>query len=198
MTGRSDANNIDCTDSDSLYTNVVYKIRVLDTDISILQNRCVEWYKLDINNYTLSNEEIIDFNNAQPACPCTLIEAQQDRRFSRFTRKDNSSCYIQKFNNTRGGTQECCYSTSPQMFGTLELQGRSSGGLLRFHPWHSRTKYNEYDRDFQNICCFPTIGDIHCTLYQRRRPSKSCEGYDPQPRCKCICNLHVLVISMVN
>ena len=188
LTGRSDANEIDCTDSGSLYTNVLYKIRVLDTNISELQNRCLTWYNEDIRLY-MGNEQVDNFSNFQPACPCTSLQAQQDRRFSRFIKKDNSSCYIENFPNELGGAQECCYSTSPQMFGALVLQGGSSGGLLRYHPWHSQTDYNENDRDAQNICCFPTISVPFCALYHRRRPSKSCEGYVPQPRRKCICKL---------
>ena len=186
LTGQSDANEIDCTDSDSLYTNVAYKIRVLDTDISSLQSECKEWFHSD-GDYG-GNEEVMDFSNTQLACPCTLFEAQQDRRFSLFTAKDNSSCYIQKLPNVRGGAQECCYSTSPQIFGTLVCQGRSSGGLLRFHPWYSPTEYND-DRDAQNTCCFPTISNSHCMLYHMRRPSNCCEGYVPQPRRKFIYKL---------
>ena len=186
LTGQSDANEIDCTDSDSLYTNVVYKIRVLDTDISSLQSQCSIWFYSDSGG---GNEEVMDFSNTQPACPCTLSQAQQDRRFSLFTAKDNSSCYIQRLPNVRGGAQECCYSTSPQIFGTLVCQGRSSGGLLRYHPWYSPTEYNEYDRDAQNTCCFPTINNSLCMLYHMRRPSNCCEGYVPQPRRKFIYKL---------
>ena len=201
LTGREEANQIDCPKNDShgQYTSVVYKISADPDVIQQLQAQCLSWYYSDIESYG-SSENISDFSNSQIACPCTDDQAWWDRRFWNFFEKDDSFCFVQRLPNVRGGAQECCYSRSPQMFGALVLQGRSSGGLLRYHPyWPNDTNYIEYDRTAQEICCFSGVG--YCRYYHERRPPHSCEGYVPQPRSKCYCNfccniyVYVIVIS---
>ena len=187
LSGHRNADEIDCTRSDSLYTNVLYKISVDPNTAKQLQSQCISWYYSDIESYG-SNGDIGEFSKTQLPCPCTWLQAWWDRRFQRFTNKDNSFCFIQRFPNVVGGAQECCYSTSPQMFGALVLEGQSSGGLLRFHPWWSWPvnyfKYLEYDRDAQKLCCSPVVG--HCNLHHVRRPPNNCERYVPLPRRKCL------------
>ena len=184
LTGHKEANQIDCFSNSNQYSNVVYKISV-DPDITQrLQAQCRSWYYSDIESYG-SSENISDFSKSQIACPCTSRQAWWDRRFRYFTKKDDSFCFIQKFINALGGAEECCYSTSPRMFGALILQGRRSGGLLRYHPYWSWTvtypNYVEHDRNPQEICC--AVG--YCRYYHERRPPQSCEGYVPQKRSRC-------------
>ena len=85
------------------------------------------------------------------------------------------------------------------MFGALVLEGRSSGRLLRFHPWWSWTinypNYIEYDRDPQNICCLSVVG--HCKLYHERRPPHNCEGYVLQRRSKYIQTIYSVIIFYI-
>ena len=186
LAGREEANQIDCDSNGSQYSNVVYKISADPDIIQQLQALCLSWYYSDIESYG-SSEDISDFSKSQIACPCTSFQAWWDRRFWYFTRKDDSFCFIERFPNVRDGAQECCYSTSPQMFGALVLQGRSSGGLLRFHPWWSWTvnypNYIEYDRTLQETCCLSAVG--YCRYYHERRPPHNCEGYVPQRRSEC-------------
>jgi len=187
LTARKEANQIDCPkNSSSQYVNIVYKISADPDTIEQLRSQCLSWYLSDIKSYG-SNEDILAFSRSQIACPCTLRQAWWDRRFWRFTRKDDSFCFIERFRNVYGGAQECCYSTSPQMFGALVLQGRSSGGLLRYHPWWSWTvnypRYIEHDRNPQETCCVSAVG--YCKLYHERRPPQNCEGYIPQRRSEC-------------
>ena len=185
LTSHRDVNEIDCARSDSPYTNVLYKISVDPDTTKQLQSQCVSWYYSDIESYG-SNKDIIEFSKTQLPCPCTWIQAWWDRRFRLASVKDDSFCFIESLPNTRGGAQECCYSTSPQMFGALVLQGRSSGGLLRFHPYWPWTvnylQYIEYDRDAQKLCCSPIVN--HRMLYHVRRPPQNCGEYIPQKRCK--------------
>ena len=183
LTAREDTNEIDCAKSDSLYTNVMYKISTDPDLVKLLQSRCLSWYYSDIESYG-SNESISEFSKNQLACPCTWNQVFWDRRFRFFTVKTDSLCYIQIFTNVRGGIQECCYSTSPLMFGALIIQGGSSGGLLRYHPISviSYLNYIENDREPQEFCCHPDVG--YCHLYHTRRPPHNCEGYVPQRRCK--------------
>ena len=184
LTARENADDIDCAKSDSLYTNVMYKISVDPDLVKQLQSRCQSWYHSDIELYG-SNEDILEFSKTQLACPCTSRQAWWDRRFRYFTSKDDSFCFIQRFPNVRGGTQECCYSRSRLMFGALVLQGRSSGGLLRYYPVSfNYFNYIEYDRKPQELCCLPVVG--YCHLYHTRRPPHNCEGYTPQRRGKCM------------
>ena len=184
LTARENAHNIDCAKSDSLYTNVMYKISVNPDLVKLLQSQCQSWYHSDIESYG-SNEDILEFSKTQLACPCTSRQAWWDRRFRYFTSKDDSFCFIQRFPNVRGGTQECCYSRSLLMFGALVLQGRSSGGLLRYYPFSfNYFNYIEYDREPQELCCLPVVG--YCHLYHTRRPPHNCEGYIPQRRRKCM------------
>ena len=184
LTGREEANQIDCISNSSQYTNVVYKISADPNLIQLLQAQCLSWYFSDIESYG-NSENISTFSKSQVACPCTSHQAWWDRRFQYFTSKDDSFCFIQKFANARGGTQECCYSTLSQMFGALVLQGRSSGGLLRFHPWWSGNypSYNNYDRSPQDICCFSNVG--YCRYYHERRPPQNCDIYVTQRRSEC-------------
>ena len=187
LTGHEEANQIDCVSSSTQFTNVVYKISADPDFIQELQARCLSWYYSDIESYG-SSENVSDFSKNQTACPCTSFQAWWDRRFWFFTSKDDSFCFIESFPNARGGAQECCYSTSSQMFGALVLEGRSSGGLLRFHPWWSWTEnypnYIEYDRTPQEICCLGAVG--YCRFYHERRPPHNCEGYIPQRRSEYI------------
>ena len=192
LTAHEEANQIDCPNNSSRYVNIIYKISADPDTVKKLQSQCQSWYFSDIEYYGKS-EDILTFSKSQIACPCTLLQAWWDRRYWSFTIKDNTFCFIEIFNNTYGGAQECCYSTSPQMFGSLVLQGRSSGGLLRYHPWWSWTinypKYIEYDRNPQEICCLSAVG--YCNLYHERRPVNNCEGYIPQRRSEC---LYVLLV----
>ena len=188
LTGHRDVNEIDCAKGDSLYANVLYKISVDPGTAKQLQAQCLSWYYSDIESYG-SNKDIAEFSKSQLPCPCTFFQAWWDRRFWLVSTKDDSFCFIQSLPNARGGAQECCYSTSSKMFGALVLQGRSSGGLLRFHPYYPWTvnylKYMEYDREAQKLCCSPIVN--HCMLYHVRRPPQNCEEYVPQNRCKLIC-----------
>ena len=183
LTAREEANQIDCSSNSSQYVNVVYKISADPDVVKQLQSQCLSWYFSDIGSYG-SSEDILTFSKSQIACPCTSRQAWWDRRFWYFTSKDDSFCFIERFRNARGGAQECCYSRSNQMFGALVLQGISSGGLLRYHPWWSWTvnypNYILYDRNPQEICCSSSVG--YCRFYQERRPPQNCEGYIPQRR----------------
>ena len=185
LTAHEEADQIDCISNSSQYISVVYKISADPDAIKLLQVQCRSWYFTDIELYG-NNENISAFSKSQIACPCTLRQAWWDRRFWYFTSKDDSFCFIESFPNVHGGAQECCYSRSRLMFGALVLQGGSSGGLLRYHPWWSWTvnypNYILHDSTPQEICCLSAVG--YCNLYHKRRPPQSCEGYVPQRRSK--------------
>ena len=187
LTAREEANEIDnCAGINSQYVNVVYKISASDDVIEQLQKQCLDWYYSDIESYKNDyNDTISMFSGNQTACPCTARQAWWDRRFSYFTRKNDSFCFIERFRNARGGAQECCYSRASRFLsGALVLQGSSSGGLLRYHPWWSwitsYPRYIEFDRNPQDICCSSAVG--YCKFYHERRPPRSCAGYIPQRR----------------
>ena len=187
LTARKEADEIDeCTTSNSQFINIVYKINADKSVIEELQARCLKWYYSDIESYKIEhNGEISNFSSSQIACPCTARQAWWDRRFWYFTSKDNSICFIERFRNSRGGAQECCYSRNRRFLsGALVLQGIDSGGLLRYHPywpWYiNYARYTEYDRDPQGTCCLSEVG--FCKFYQERRPPRSCDGYVPQRR----------------
>ena len=189
LTGREEANQIDCpiNNSHDQYVSVVYKISTDPDIIQQLQAQCLSWYFSDIESYGS------DFSKSEAPCPCTLSQALWERRFQEDVTKEDSDCFIQRFPNELGGAQECCYSRSRQTFGALVLQGRSSGGLLRFHPYwpnYNNPNYTEYDRIPQEICC--AAG--YCRYYHERRPPHNCEGYVPQLRSKYYCifcsNIH--------
>ena len=199
LTAREEANQIDCTNINSQYVNIVYKISPDPDTIKQFQARaqCLSWYYSDIRSYE-SSASISSFSDNQIACPCTSCQAWRDRRFWYFTSKNDSFCFIERFPNALGGAQECCYSTIRGFLsGALVLQGRSSGGLLRYHPWWSYTvnypNYIEYDRNAQDTCCLSDVG--YCKLYHERRPPRSCAGYVPQRRSMYI-NLSALMYTI--
>ena len=187
LTARKEANQIDCINDDSQYVNVAYEISAGQDLIEQLRKQCLAWYYEDIESYKsdYNDDDVSAFSNSQMACPCTARQAWRDRRFWYFTSKDDSYCFIQRFRNSRRGAQECCYSRTRSFFSNaLVLQGRSSGGLLRYHPWWSWTvnypNYIFYDRNPQEICCNSAVG--FCKFYHERRPPRSCAGYIPQRR----------------
>ena len=186
LTARKEASQVDCNNNNSQNVNIMYKISAEPDTIKNLQSHCLSWYFSDIESYGTS-EEILTFSKSQIACPCTSLQAWWDRRFKFSATKDDSFCFAEKVRNSRGGAQECCYSRSPLMFGALVLQGRSSGGLLRYHPWWSWTvnypNYISHDRSPQEICCLSNVG--YCKFYHERRPPQSCKGYAPQCRGEC-------------
>jgi len=183
LTGREEANNIDCISDNQPYNNVVYKLSTDPDDIEQLRRQCLSWYFSDIESYG-SVASVTDFSKTQIACPCSWLQARWDRRYWFFTSKDDSFCYIERFRNRNDGAQECCYSRSSSSFGALVLQGRSSGGLLRYHPYWSWipnfANYMEFDREAQEICCLNVVG--YCRFYHERRPPNDCTGYVPQRR----------------
>ena len=195
LTARKEANEIDnCAASNSQYTNVVYKISADPDIIEQRRRKCLIWYYLDIESYKSEHNDTI--SSSQNACPCTARQAWWDRRFWYFTSKEGSFCFIERFRNSRGGAQECCYSIGRRFFsGALVLQGTNSGGLLRYHPyWPWRInypKYIEYDRNAQELCCPSAVG--LCKLYHERRPPRSCAGYIPQRRSTYVCQI---ILSM--
>jgi len=183
LTARKEANNIDCIGDNQPYNNVWYKISADPDVIEQLRSRCLSWYFSDIETYG-NSESIADFSKSQIACPCSWRQARWERRYWFFTIKSDSFCYIERFHNRYGGAQECCYSRSSPSFGALVLQGRSSGGLLRYHPfWSWRPNYFNYiesDREAQETCCLSQVG--FCKFYHERRPPNDCTGYVPQRR----------------
>jgi len=186
LTGQEEASSIDCISNGQQYNNILYKISADPDAVEKFRRQCLSWFYSDEESYNSSNS-VTEFSRNQIACPCSWRQAWWDRRFWFFTSKDNSFCYIERFPNALGGAQECCYSTLQNSFGSLVLQGRSSGGLLRYHPFWSRTvnypNYIQFDREPQEICCLSAVGS--CRLYQERRPPNNCEGYVPQRRSKC-------------
>ena len=188
LTAREEASQIDCINGASQYVNVVYQINAGQDEIERLRRECLSWYFSDIDSYKNDyNDSILAFGSSQSACPCTSRQAWWDRRYWYFTSKDDSFCFVERFPNTRGGAQTCCYSRTDFFNGALVLQGSSSGGLLRYHLYWSWPvnyyNYIKYDRDPQELCCPSAVG--FCKLYHERRPPRSCEGYVPQPRSKC-------------
>jgi len=180
LTGRQEANDIDCISDNQPYNNVVYKLNV---DSEQMRSQCLSWYFSDIESYG-SIASVTDFSRTQIACPCSRLQARWDRRYQFFIIKDDSFCYIERFRNTLGGAQECCYSRSSSSLGALVTQGISSGGLLRYHPWiPNNANYSEFDRKAQKICCLSQVG--FCKFYHKRRPPNDCTGYVPQQRSKC-------------
>jgi len=182
LTAQQDANQIDCIGDDQ-YTNIIYKLNADPGAIEQLRSQCLSWYFSDIESYG-SKEDISDFSKIQIACPCTWLQAWWDRRFWFFGFKEASICFIERFPNVYGGAQECCYSWLSTTIGALVLQGKSSGGLLRYHPWWSWTinhpNYIKYDSEPQEICCLSAVG--YCKYYHERRPPRDCAGYVPQRR----------------
>ena len=165
---------------------VPYKLSADPDFVEKLRRQYLSWYFSDVESYG-SSENVSDISKSQIACPCSWLQARWERRYWFFTSKDNSFCYIERFPNIFGGAQECCYSRSSNSFGALVLQGGSSGGLLRYHPYWSwiinYPNYLLYDRNAQELCCLSSVG--YCRFYHERRTPSGCTGYVPQRRSKC-------------
>lgn len=130
------------------------------------ENECLKWVQeqLDISNLWISN---------LPSCPCTLLQARNDWRFS-FTSSARTNCAVFVTTATRHGL-ECCYD---EVGGTLRV-GPNDGGC--YHYYHSLFYPSEHEisdsTPYSKCCDGGTEGN--CELFYRYRPSSNCSRYEP-------------------
>ncbi|CAF0869133.1 unnamed protein product [Adineta ricciae] len=133
-------------------------------------------------------------NNPRIPCPCTLSQAQNDRRFNAlqsetiFEWSQSIVCYgPMVINRIRVGgiskslrAQTCCYKRNT---GVLLTSGDFAGSVLsnpnvlfRSFPWQRRSQFHDQ-------CCSPvffygpSVNDP-CRLYYQIHPTSSCSGYE--------------------
>ncbi|CAF1580921.1 unnamed protein product, partial [Adineta ricciae] len=133
-------------------------------------------------------------NNPRIPCPCTLSQAQNDRRFNAlqsetiFEWSQSIVCYgPMVINRIRVGgiskslrAQTCCYKSNT---GVLLTSGDFAGSVLskpnilfRSFPWQRRSQFHDQ-------CCSPvffygpSVNDP-CRLYYQIHPTSSCSGYE--------------------
>ena len=172
-----------------------YFWRIEDSDGKDALEKCFTWAflnELANINYWYNLRIKSDW---QMACPCTWWQAWLD--WGRFSWIWSYSwpkvCYESRrskflyHDSTLTGlvelrlTQECCYSTDWEDWGSLKL-GPPDGGHVKvtaFHYWsnHSTTFY--LDDMAYKYCC---VDIPRCDLFYLHRPSDNCSLYRPPPR----------------
>lgn len=169
FTGQSFANEIACRES-----NLLYQITVSPQSfIEEQRQMCLEWYSLDIERFSSASLPISVLDIVTPSCPCSLLQAFFDFRYSLFTITDNVWCYLLLFPSVRCGTltdRKCCYNLN---FGSLIVGPTNGGSLLILDG-----TFESYEQDNflpMSYCCSVGL----CDLYFERRPSDNCARYFP-------------------
>ena len=174
LTGQSNANQIACRES-----NLLYQISISQSVIEEQRRMCLEWYSSDIERFTITSTSIRIIDFLTPSCPCSLFQAFFDFRYSLFTIRDNTWCYLLRFPNFQLNTdRECCYTLEFLMFGALITDPSDGGSLLVLDG-----TFQSYERDNflpKSYCCSDLVG--LCNLYSERRPSDNCARYRPLRR----------------
>ena len=164
----SNANEIACmSDYGPNLTSVIFKITSIPSPIQIYRQKCWRWYINDVKYVSLDS-----YYQFALSCPCTMFQARFDLTWYFFYQDSFQTCYISKI-QSYGVGQLCCYYRVSEIAGAPIVNGRYSGGFLRFHPfaYNSNTDFTAKD-----LCC--TFG--LCNLFQQRRPFQTCGGYQLQ------------------
>lgn len=172
-----------------------YFWRIEDSDGKGAVEKCYTWALLnEFANIRYWYKRLIK-SDWQMACPCTEWQAWLD--WGRFSwswwyswpevcyesRRSKFLYYYSKLTGLVGLwiTQECCYSTDWEDWGSLKL-GPPDGGHVKvtaYHYWYNHFTTFYLDEEAYKYCCV----DIPlCDLFYRYRPSDSCSLYIPPPR----------------
>ena len=148
---------------------LTYVVSLQPTVYQLAGERCLKWY--DKDKKLLGSEFINSLLSTQP-CPCQWWQAWFDDMFVFYW---GTFCAVSVFPTGSHG-QECCYSIQSSSFGAL-LTGPPDGGSVdRFHESINANLHNAQDVKPYEDCC---LISGHCDMYYERRPSDTCERYEP-------------------
>ena len=176
-----------------------YFWRIEDRNGTGALEKCLTWTFLNNKANISDHHDILIKSDPEMACPCTLWQAWLD--WGRFTWNWRYSwpeyCFESRrskfvyYDSTPTGfsmTQECCYSTDWESFGSLKL-GPPDGGHVNVKASYNSSNQEETfpsDEEAYKYCC---VDALQCDLFYRYRPSDSCSLYRPPPRRTCYCLL---------
>lgn len=146
--------------------------------------KCFAWEKLQKKTNFLTSYNLFIRNNNGMACPCSLQQARNDRRFIwDWTHLGLELCYITRFRRFFSNFlvfQQCCYSLRLADFGSLQV-GPPNGGRVQLYssPQQVYTDLQAY-----KFCC---VDANECDRFYFHRPSDYCSRYRPPIRRKFFC-----------
>ena len=180
-----------------------YFWRIEDSDGKGAEDKCLTWAVL--NKYVRIRYwyDILIRKDPDMACPCTEWQAWLDRgRFfwswwyswPEVCYESRRSKFLFDYSPLTGLvglrlTQECCYSTNWEDWGSLKL-GPPDGGHVKVtasYYWSNRVKTFYLNEEAYQYCCVDSIS--LCNLFYLYRPSDSCSLYRPPRRRTCHCIL---------
>ena len=179
-----------------------YFWRIEDSDGKSALEKCFTWAVLNGYANFLGWYYRLIKSDSEMACPCTEWQAWLDwGRFSwswwyswpEVCYESRRSKFIYYYSTLTGlvglrMTQECCYSTNWQDWGSLK-RGPPDGGHVKvtaFHYWYNHVKTFYLDEEAYKYCC---VDIPFCELFYHYRPSDSCSLYRPPPRRTFYCIL---------
>ena len=135
---------------------------------------CFAWEKLQKKTNFLAFYNLFIRNTNEMACPCSLQQAGNDRRFI-LSRLGLEVCYISRFSRSLSNFlvfQQCCYSLRSEDFGSLQV-GHPNGGSVQLY---SSSEQVYTDTQAYKFCC---VDANECGRFYFHRPSDNCFRYRP-------------------
>ncbi|XP_038608223.1 mucin-4 [Tachyglossus aculeatus] len=119
--------------------------------------KCLQWLEENPAWYNRAQDQL--------SCPCTLGQAQWDRRFSwsRAGWRAGRRRQLCRFSSWQGGV--CC---------SYDPWGALLNGQRIWHSWKE-----DWEMEAQNWCCLWNDNPYFCQLYRQRWPPVTCAGYRP-------------------
>lgn len=111
MSGTNDVISIACSNPLSQWNNIVYQLHMPFGEADIQQSKvamCWSHYEESQYRESLIPPNILSGSiDSLPACPCTKLQASNDRFF--YKDAVRQECYISRFANNLGLGLSCCY-----------------------------------------------------------------------------------------
>ncbi|XP_035660212.1 uncharacterized protein LOC118404934 [Branchiostoma floridae] len=137
---------------------------------------CHDWYNAEPEH----SEWIV----GEGHCPCTLLQALRDQRFTPVTLSpfeiflllvfidDLEVCLSPLFASPTGSSVDCCYK-----FLALNTEIPLAGSHHRYQRFSQL--YTDFDVNPKSWCCSLSDDEDFCNMYYEKRPPNSCSSYVP-------------------
>ncbi|XP_065179063.1 uncharacterized protein LOC135809606 [Sycon ciliatum] len=141
----------------------------------------------DANTFSGPRQRCLTWHASQPEpttwlqhldpCPCTVKQARADSRFELIRNLLPRMCFQNSVPSINGSSQECCYRTQQPGQGAF-IEGAPDGGNSVRFSWlsYEPTTVSSQETLPYQWCC---KDEALCHLFREKRPSQSCDNYEP-------------------
>ena len=187
-----------------------YFWRISNNDAEDARSKCLKWASFQQKTDSLSSYNLNFRQDQRMACPCSVWQAWNDRRFiwdwmsswPKWCYRSRRSIYLERLTPDQGVvtvklTQLCCYSTEwPGDWGALKT-GPPDGGRVEvevLNQWSSSVEEVYTDQQAYKYCC---VDYPMCSIFYENRPSDNCALYNPPiiRKLKYIAVVHFLIFK---